>query len=247
MNTTIDREFASALRATPLEPARPQRTTTRRSYRRTTFIGLGTVVGLVVLGAAAAAVFGLPGVAVEKSLTAPVELSTTGRASVYLGEAPKGANAVHFEFQCNAPGTYVIDDAGVVLMCDMADVKGPASSGMMSLNAVKDGSISVTAGGGSWSLRAWYVDTNRAPLAKNKNGETYGVDSEEARPDLIHVDADNGTQGYVRRSELERAEGPAPTSPAQAGTQTPRLIEIPVYEYDGKTVVGSFTVEGYGR
>lgn len=239
MNSQIDPEFASALRRALLEEAKPDRSPVRTHVRRTAFIGLGTFVGLGVVGAAAAAVFGLPGGEVEKSLSAPVRVQSTQSGSALLGEAPKGANAVHFEFECTSPGTYIIGSAGIVLTCDKADLNGTSLSGLASLDAVTDGALIVSANrGGNWALKAWYVDTNRTPLAKNKNGETYGVDSADAKPDLIVATATNGEVGYIRRSEHDAAV-------ARVGSST--VVEIPVYENDGESVIGSFTVEGSGR
>lgn len=240
MNSNIDREFAEALRATLLEQARPQRAAARRGYRRTTFIGLGTVVGLGVMGAAAAAVFGFPGGEVEKSLSSPVELTGVSRASLLLGEAPKGANAVHFEFECTSPGTYVMSDAGIVLTCDKDDLDGSRVSGLVSATLVTDGSVAVSSDRvGKWTLRAWYVETTRTPLATNAAGETFGVDSEDASPDLILTEADNGRPGYLRRSDVEAAERREPTSPDKVANHEPREFKLPVYESDGKTRVGS--------
>lgn len=231
MNSHMDPEFAAALRRTLLEQAKPGRSRARSNYRRTVFIGVGTVAGLGFMGAAAAAFLGLPGAQVETSLSAPVELGTTGRAVAVLGDAPKGANALHFEFTCTSPGTYIIDNAGVVLSCDKADV-GTTISGLTTVNAVTDGSLAVSADAkGKWELRAWYVQTKATPLAKNANGETYGVNDGVNIPDLVHVSLDDGTQGYIRQKEVDAVE-------AQGDS---RKFEVPVYQSDGKTVIGTFT------
>jgi len=241
MNSHMDPEFAAALRRTLLEQAKPQRSRVQSSFRRTALIGLGTVVGLGAMGAAAAAVFGIPGADVETSLSSPVELSTAGRASVLLGDAPKRANGVHFEFTCVTPGTYVIDDAGIVLACAKDDV-GRTASGVVSVDAVKDGSLAVRSESkGTWELRVWYVATKQTPLAKNANGETYGVETEDLQPDLIYVVADNGRDGYVRRADVETTLAPEPTHPGDTGNYDPKPLEVPVYQSDGKTVIGTFT------
>jgi len=234
MNSQMDPEFAAALRRTLLEQAKPQRSRVPSSYRRTALVGLGTIVGLGAMGAAVAAVFGAPGADVETSLSAPVDLNAAGRASVLLGDVPKRANAVHFEFTCDSPGTYSVADAGIVVTCGKEDV-GSTWSGLAPVDSVKDGTLAVTADGkGAWALRVWYVETRQLPLAKNANGETYGVESEHLRPDLIYVVADNGKEGYVRRAELDAAD-------AGDGSSS---VRVRVYESDGKTVIGTFVVGG---
>jgi len=241
MNSHMDPEFAAALRRTLLEQAKPQRSRVPGSYRRTALVGLGTIVGLGAMGAAAAAVFGIPGADVETSLSAPVELNTVGRASVLLGDVPERANGVHFEFTCTSPGTYVIDEAGIVLSCGKADA-GRTSAGVVSVDTVKDGTLEVRSESkGTWELRVWYVATNQIPLARNDNGETYGVESEELQPDLIYVVADNGKDGYVRRADVEAGRRHQPTNPDDAVNHNPKPFEVPVYQSDGKTVIGTFT------
>ncbi|MDQ1579292.1 MAG: hypothetical protein QOD05_67 [Microbacteriaceae bacterium] len=88
----------------------------------------------------------------------------------------------------------------------------------------------------------------------NANGQTYGQQGNSpVAPDLILVDGTTATGGsvlgYVYSKELADADGPMPTSPAQAiERQEERkikypnghVIHIPVYKSDGKTVVGYF-------
>ncbi|GAB3588695.1 hypothetical protein [Calidifontibacter terrae] len=85
-----------------------------------------------------------------------------------------------------------------------------------------------------------------SPYKVNAAGLTYGSDADAAaagvEPDLVLVVATNGKTGYVLNSDLN---GPQPTSPEQAASpqfQSPPPRTITVYESDGKTVVGEFTV-----
>lgn len=55
----------------------------------------------------------------------------------------------------------------------------------------------------------------------NKSGQTYGPDIYNERPDLIATVTDDGKTGYVLREDMQRTG------------------EIPIYESDGKTVIGS--------
>ena len=82
---------------------------------------------------------------------------------------------------------------------------------------------------------------------RNASGMTYGsgldAQSLQDEPDLIKVEATNGTVGYSLRTDLE---APDPSTPeeavrlqaARAGTSQ----EIPVYLSDGITKVGVFVI-----
>jgi hypothetical protein len=92
--------------------------------------------------------------------------------------------------------------------------------------------------------------TQVAPrFAKNAAGQTYGSAAKATSPDnepqLIQAAATNGQTGYIRKSELDAANGSNVSSPAEAikweqESQTPR--SIPVYAQDGVTKIGVFTV-----
>jgi hypothetical protein len=81
----------------------------------------------------------------------------------------------------------------------------------------------------------------------NANGQTYGVSNQQGTPDLIAVVVDQGkTQGYVEQRELNCASGGDVKSLSEAATWNEtsknRNITIPVYENDGVTIIGTFTV-----
>jgi len=81
-------------------------------------------------------------------------------------------------------------------------------------------------------------------LRQNQDGLTYGSAANaltpDDEPDLISVVADdNVTTGYVYKDELN---DDLAVSPEEAVNRPDRTI--PVYESDGKTVVGSFTIIG---
>lgn len=86
---------------------------------------------------------------------------------------------------------------------------------------------------------------------KNQNGETYGSVLDAplvgVEPDLIAAVGVDGTEGYVRSTELNG--GPQPKSPEEAVAYMKALesapysvCRIPLYAADGKTVIGSFQV-----
>ncbi|MFK0003084.1 hypothetical protein [Paenarthrobacter sp. NPDC090522] len=99
--------------------------------------------------------------------------------------------------------------------------------------------------------------TKPAPeYPKNAAGNTYGsvVDSvsPETEPDLIAAVTADGTKGYVSKAELDVANGTSASrhfrTPEDAITwmETEGRADrsIPVYEADGTTVIGEFTVVG---
>lgn len=83
----------------------------------------------------------------------------------------------------------------------------------------------------------------------NENGETYGsaslANSLDTEPDLISAIGVGGTHGYVRKTDLN---GEMPKTPEQALAQMRRwegkVRQIPLYDVDGKTVIGVFNVGG---
>ena len=82
----------------------------------------------------------------------------------------------------------------------------------------------------------------------NSSGETFGPESAatsyEDRPDLIAATGVDGTEGYVRKTDLD---GEMPSSPEEAVRMmnseyayTTRVI--PLYDSEGKKVVGEFEI-----
>ncbi|ABR50166.1 hypothetical protein Amet_4084 [Alkaliphilus metalliredigens QYMF] len=84
----------------------------------------------------------------------------------------------------------------------------------------------------------------------NSNGETYGSGLQEATlgvaPDLIKARGSNGALGYVRSKDLEpeAANNPEEAIKKQKEKQKNKdTKKIPLYEVDGKTVIGEFVLE----
>ncbi len=83
---------------------------------------------------------------------------------------------------------------------------------------------------------------------RNENGQTYGALSAaisvETEPDLVKAVGVDGTVGYVLSKDLDG--GPMPKTPEEALTRmrnTPSIRPIPLYDIDGKTVIGVFNVQ----
>lgn len=98
------------------------------------------------------------------------------------------------------------------------------------------------------SARPAPSSTARTDWPTNGNGETYGssalAKSYDDVPDLVHVMATNGKVGYAFRASLDSP----PTTLAADSVNEANLRgwEVPVYEADGVTQVGVFTVGGPG-
>ncbi|GAA0106692.1 hypothetical protein UT300013_33160 [Paraclostridium sordellii] len=96
------------------------------------------------------------------------------------------------------------------------------------------------------------IDTIRGYFKTNDNGETYGTyidkgDGEWEEPDLMAVVGVNDVEGYVKKVDLYDEEN-QPNNPEEAiaymeerEKEGPRLI--PVYEKDGKTVIGEYRID----
>lgn len=79
----------------------------------------------------------------------------------------------------------------------------------------------------------------------NEQGQTYGSDpltiEPSQEPDLLEATGENGVEGYVKTSDLR----PPVSSPEEAIdfqkiTEATGYRSIPLYESDGKTVIGEF-------
>ena len=96
------------------------------------------------------------------------------------------------------------------------------------------------------------IDTIRGYFKTNDGGETYGTyidkgDGEYEEPDLMAVIGVNDVEGYVKKVDLYDEEN-QPNNPEEAiaymekrEKEGPRLI--PVYEKDGKTVIGEYRID----
>lgn len=81
---------------------------------------------------------------------------------------------------------------------------------------------------------------------KNENGQTYGSSADAispyTEPDLIIAHGVDGTIGYVMKKDLD---GEMPRTPEEAlanQRNAPASRTIPLYDVDGKTVIGEFKI-----
>jgi hypothetical protein len=168
---------------------------------------------------------------------------------VSLGTRPADATTVKVSLGCLDPGKIYWPDGGNMI-CGASDVESPdvdptkLNYGVMDLSPDQT-TIQIRATAGmSWKLAARYLHTEKTPWGVNARGQTFGVENDDGSPDLVAAVATNGRQGYVLNSELL---GPQPTSPADALAQNnahPNGRDIPVYESDGQTQIGTFHIGG---
>jgi len=109
--------------------------------------------------------------------------------------------------------------------------------------------LSSSPNGAPHPIKAPQYETNAA-------GETYGsaadATSPENEPDLIRAQATNGKTGYVKKVDLDAANGTTAAESFKSPEDALRWQEtegqldhtIPVYDVDGVTQIGEFTVVG---
>lgn len=94
-----------------------------------------------------------------------------------------------------------------------------------------------------------YISPKNMNYPKNKNGQTYGsaadATSYETGPDLISATGVDGTTGYLLKKDID---GEQPKTPEEAlaiqNSRPPGGYDIPLYDVDGKTVIGVFHIGG---
>ena len=221
--------------------------------RRRLALGVGIVaVGSLLLGGAAVAsgLLTLPGQDIVTPLADEVTGEFSGTGTLDLGPRPEGATAVEVWVTCLTAGHFFYPD-GANMTCDDEDDPRGGKGGSGYTIPLEHGqhTVTITAGVGErWSIVASYVNETPTQWGTNETGETFGVGKDGASPELLAVYATNGKQGYVRVSELAKIDGSSVRNPAEAtewmeshpaGTRA----EVPVYESDGATEIGVFSIE----
>ncbi|HVK30395.1 MAG TPA: hypothetical protein VM575_18795 [Nocardioides sp.] len=162
----------------------------------------------------------------------------TGSADLVLGPAPAGATHVEYVLLCLGDGHLGLPN-GASATCgadgQLSD-SVPIVAGAASYPVAADAGL-------EWYAEAVYSRHVTTPWAVNDDGDTYGVDNDRGSPDLVAVVADDGTEGYARRADLD---GFTPRTPAEAleyqRTRAPS-VTVEVVASDGRTVVGTMTVD----
>lgn len=253
MNTpALSPAFSSALRAHLVAEARSP----RRRRRRWGVWAAGATAAVILGGTSAAVASGvlpLPGAPQDTALGVERSVEGAGTGALDLGPVPDGATDVALTLQRRDAGTFDLPGTGSVVCTEPGD---SAASWTVALDAVDPANLQVvTDAGVRWSLVGQYVSRETLPLETDPDGLTFGSIVGGETPDLVAVVATNGREGYVRRTDLEDADGTTAArsfrSPADAlawqeerGTTS---ITIPVYASDGRTVLGDFVVGSGAR
>ena len=250
----MDPVFASTLREALI--ANVERTPRlRRRWRWR--LGIGVCAGSVFVGggvALAAGVFSPPGAPLDTQLGNIIVVTRTGSATIDIGPAPATATNVSLTLTCLSVGTFDFPD-GSSMTCSPPLSTAAGSGQSTEVIPLQPGQHMVTidtSANASWTLQAMYVNRVTTSWGTNASGQTYGVTNQNGTPDLVAVSIDQGkVQGYVKASDINCASGNYVVhSPAQAlawdAASKNRNISIPVYESDGKTVIGVFVIDGGG-
>ncbi len=242
----VDQAASTPMRSSPSDLVRRR----WQGLTRRASVGISVVVAVACAGTAAYAISViLPGGTQTTSLAAPVTVVRSGTATVELGARPAGVTSVAVEVSCLTAGRIDWPD-GSSMVCSAADAARQDPPGKMVM-PLADGQHTLTFSAApevTWRLTATYAATTETAWKVNKRGETYGVVNSHGEPTLIAVVATNGQQGYAYGTDLANAGGPPPTSPDEAVARTKanegKTFSVPVYESDGKTQIGVFTVGG---
>ncbi|SIR58224.1 hypothetical protein [Microbacterium sp. RURRCA19A] len=251
MNTpSLSPAFSSALRAHLVAEAR-----SLRRRRRWGVWATGASVVLLLGGTSAAVASGvlsLPGAPQDTVLGVERSIEAAGVGALDLGPVPAGATDVALTVRCRDAGAFDLPGTGS-MVCETPE--DGAASWTVALDAVDPTHLEVIAEDGvRWAMTGRYVSRETLPLETNADGETFGSIVAGETPDLVAVVATNGSEGYVRRTDLEDADGTTAArsfrSPADAlawqEEHAGRSVAIPVFASDGRTVLGEFVVGGSG-
>jgi hypothetical protein len=246
----MDPVFTASLREALITNVLSAPRTKRRWHWR---IGAGMIVSLTLAAGGVAIATGLftqPGTSVDTQLGSVVIATRTGTATIEMGTPPAGTTDVSLKLTCLTVGTFDFPN-GSRMTCSAVDLSKPSAERTTSevepISPGVDALTIVTSSKATWTLQATYVNQVSTAWGINANGQTFGVPNQNGTPDLVAVFADNPKiQGYVKESDLNCAAGGDISSPAEAAVwdkvSQNRNVSIAVYQSDGETVVGTFTV-----
>lgn len=244
---TLDPAFAVELRNLLVEHVTQEAAAAPKTrMRRRLFIGAGAALMIGVAGGTAVAITNLlPGSDQVTTYGNATGAEFTGTATLDLGPRPAEATSVTIDLTCLTAGSFTVPD-GASAVCDAPDISGQPAHYRMPLPAGQHGITITATPGARWRISASYTSAVTTAWSVNARGETFGVENDHGTPDLIAVAATNGKQGYAYVRDMAAATGGQPTSPEQAAAQSAanvgKTFSVPVYESDGTTLVGTFTI-----
>lgn len=235
MTIRMDDTYAAALRSALVDQVEHSRSD---GPRRSRWLMLGAGAAVVLLSGGVAVASGtltLPGADVVRPLAVSVTREGAGTATVDLGPPPSGSTVIDIRLTCLSAGTFYTED-GANLRCDAGDAGIGTMGWRLPLRPGQQTTTIRASDGERWRLIATYSDVSTTAWGVNADGLTFGVVNANGTPDLLAVVATNGRNGYVYSRDLAV---PAPTG-LQTGASTTAPLRLPVYQSDGRTVIGEF-------
>ena len=207
----------------------------------------------------------IPGQPVITVVGDPTSLTVTSPVELPLTNRPTEATHVRVTITCLTTGTITwgTDPSGNNPASSCTATDAGTASGTAWLDLPLDESTTTLfvnpEGKATASVTMQYVNYVPTLLGVNEHGETYGSGaSDQGQPDLILVEttaADgNALQGYVHATALNSFSpdhATPPSNPDEAlawqeerDQKYPNGWEVPVFESDGTTQIGTFHVGG---
>ena len=243
-DTQLDSGFADAVRS-ELIAIGTRSSLLQRHQRRVRLAVAGVVAAGIALGTTGAAlvITGIPGTTTVTALGDALVVTRTGTSTIELGPAAAGATSVIIDVTCasrsgaiSVPSTngFSQDASGTVTPsvgttdwdCAVRSTTVRIRDGYLAPGTT---SITVTADPGTtWTAKIQYASSTTSPFGINAHGQTFGADnSVNGEPDLQGAQATNGKVGYIVSKDFRAFHG---------------CGYLPVYESDGTTVIGEFSI-----
>lgn len=246
----LDPTFSNAFRSAFIEEvSRRKRTRLHRIWLGAACAGILTATGAG--GIATATLNAPPGAAVYEQVGDRVSEKFTGDGTVQLGAPPAGANSISFTVTCLSDGGLQLDGYGGI-PCESGS---QTRTGAVPLTLSQQSVLSIVAEPGTeWSIDAAYSKKVVTDFGINASGQTFGTvggSTTGEEPDLIAATAMNCKRGYISRKDEAEAIPMSYSSWEEVDEyMAGEVFEdkyIPVYESDGKTIIGEFLIAGQPR
>lgn len=235
-DTTMAPELSSAiereLSAIGTRSSRLQRQQRRSRALATSLAAIG-VAGAIT--GAAVVINALPGETTTTPIGSVTTATGTGPGTIELGTPPDGATDVIIDLDCDQGSATVPAGRGgldsVTIDCDFArDASVHIKNGALPESGTTY--VRITADPGTtWTASAQYAIATSTEWAVNEHGETYGVDNENGVPDLTPALTADDRVGWMRVADIWTDDYPDGA--------------YPVYEVDGRTLIGHMRVAEY--
>jgi hypothetical protein len=226
----------------------------KRPRRHRIWFGVGFAVILLASGAGGVATASFttpPGTPVYKALTEEKTETFTESGSFDLGAPPPAdANSISFRATCLSEGTFWVENYGGI-SCDSTDGDS-TRRGTVDLSLWQQSTLELELEPGTEvRISAAYSEVIQTEWGVNAAGETYGAQKNNREADLAPAWATNGRTGYIRLSEAAAATFDPTKSTMEdlqvwlASPESRLDTHVPVYEADGKTIIGQYLIVGY--